>query len=166
LRFLASTVRYLSLAASAALAVLMTALIAVISVQVVMRYFFDSPLQWSLEISRILFVWIVFLGSAVAVRRGQYTALEVLSRTFPQWWSERIVPGMVVLFALLLAALGTAYVRGTHGGSFTMTGLPDTVVFVAPAVSAVLMLLFGVEGLLGTRRGTGGGRGAHAAGDL
>lgn len=159
-------VRYLSLATSAALAVLMAALIAVISVQVVMRYFFGNPLQWSLEVSRILFVWIVFLGAAVAVRRGQYTALDVLSRTLPPWWSERVVPGVVVLFALLLTALGTAYVRGTHGGRFTMTGLPDIVVFVAPAVSAVLMLLFGLEILLGTRGRAGGGRGAHVAGDL
>lgn len=166
MRFLSRTVRYLSLATSAVLAVLMAALIALVSVQVVMRYFFGNPLPWSLEVSRILFVWIVFLGAAVAVPRGQYTALDVLSRTFPPWWCERIVPGVMVLFALLLATLGTAYVRGTHGGRFTMTGLPDSVVFVAPAVSAVLMVLFGLERLLGSRGRAGGGRQTRAAGDL
>lgn len=166
MHFLPRTVRYLSLATSAALAFLMAALIMLVSVQVVMRYFFGNPLPWSLEVSRILFVWIVFLGAAVAVPRGQYTALDVLSRRFPPWWRERVIPGVMVLFALLLATLGTAYVRGTHGGKFTMTGLPDSVVFVAPAVSAVLMLLFGLEILLGRRGGAGGDRGAHMAGDL
>ena len=144
---------------------MMAALIALISVQIVLRYFFDSPLQWSLEISRILFLWIVFLGAAIAVQRGQYTSLDVISRALPSWWTERLVVAVMVIFAILLATLGTEYVRTSQEGHFTMTGLPDIVVYVAPAVSGVLMFLFGLERLLNTGKKESGNPTARAAGD-
>ncbi|HVZ42654.1 MAG TPA: TRAP transporter small permease subunit [Ramlibacter sp.] len=139
--------RQLAWVVSAVLIALMTALILVITAQIVWR-FFGSPLTFSLEVSRILFLWITFLGAALAVHRGQFTALEMLSRRLPRWWSERVICGVVCAFALVLAWHGTLYVARQELGTFTMTGLPMTIVYVAPAVSGVLMFVFAVGRLV------------------
>jgi len=44
--------------------------------QVVFRYVLKLPLPWSEELARFLFVWVVFLGSAVAVKEKAHVGLE------------------------------------------------------------------------------------------
>lgn len=140
--------RFLEQGIAAVLTVLMSLLIALISVQVVMRFVFHSPLQWSLEVSRILFLWIVFLGAAVAVRRAQYASMDMIARHLPTWWAGRAIVFVMLIFSIMLAVLGARYLIGSDHGHFTMTGLPQLVVYVAPTVSGVLMALFSLELLL------------------
>jgi TRAP-type C4-dicarboxylate transport system permease small subunit len=148
--------RQLARLVSALLVLLMTALIVVITAQIAWR-FFGSPLTFSLEISRMLFLWITFLGAALAVHRGQYTAVEFLSARFPKWWTDRVVCALVCLFALVLAWHGTLYIARQQLGNFTMTGLPMTVVYVAPAISGALMFVFALGRLLSPPRSAGQG---------
>ncbi|WP_422446721.1 TRAP transporter small permease [Thermoanaerobacterium sp. DL9XJH110] len=44
--------------------------------QVIFRYVLKQPLPWSEELARFLFVWVVFLGSAVAVKEKAHVGLE------------------------------------------------------------------------------------------
>lgn len=153
--------RHLARLLGAVVILLMVALILVITAQIAWR-FFGSPLTFSLEVSRILFLWVTFLGAALAVHRGQFTAVEFLSRRFPPWWAERVICPVVCIFALALAWQGTLYVARQQLGQFTMTGLPMTVVYVAPAVSGVLMFIFGVGRLLSPPRTKDEGEGIAA----
>ena len=43
----------------------MGVMLALIFVQVITRYFFGFTFDWSEELSRFLFVWVVLLGSAL-----------------------------------------------------------------------------------------------------
>ena len=52
--------------------------------QVVSRYVFSSPPDWSEEVARYLFVWLTFLGSAVAFRHGAHLALGFTKSIFPR----------------------------------------------------------------------------------
>lgn len=45
--------------------------------QVVFRYFLGSPLVWSDELGRYLFVWCAFLGWVIAARRRSHLAIAV-----------------------------------------------------------------------------------------
>jgi TRAP-type C4-dicarboxylate transport system permease small subunit len=51
--------------------------------QVVSRYVFSSPPSWSEEIARYLFVWLTFLGSAIAFRYGAHLALGFTKSLLP-----------------------------------------------------------------------------------
>lgn len=51
--------------------------------QVIFRYILKSPLSWSEELSRYLFVWVSFIGSVVAARRRQHVGVELLVNRFP-----------------------------------------------------------------------------------
>ena len=45
--------------------VMFVVMIVVVFAQVMMRYFFSAPLAWSDELSRLLLVWVAFMGVAL-----------------------------------------------------------------------------------------------------
>jgi len=52
--------------------------------QVVMRYFFQKSLTWSEEVSRFLFLWMVWLGAGYAAKRRAHLKIEAfLSKLSP-----------------------------------------------------------------------------------
>lgn len=59
-------------------AALLVASVAVMTVQVTLRLFFNDPLSWPEEVVRYFFVWVVFLGTAVAVTRETHIRVMVL----------------------------------------------------------------------------------------
>jgi TRAP-type C4-dicarboxylate transport system permease small subunit len=73
-------------------------------VQVVLRYGFGRPLTWTEEVSRYLFVWVVFVGTAVAARHNAHIALDFLVGRFPPPLRRGILVlmGMVSLAMLVL----------------------------------------------------------------
>lgn len=71
-------------------------------VNVVLRYGFGNGIAASEELSRLLFVWMVFIGAAAAYPRGEhmaFTSLLVAGRHRP-----RLLAGMAVLIRLLVIA--------------------------------------------------------------
>lgn len=51
--------------------------------QVVLRYFFGSPLTWSDELARYLFVWCSFIGWVIAARRRSHLGVGVVAERSP-----------------------------------------------------------------------------------
>lgn len=58
--------------------VLMAALIVILFMQVVLRYIFNVGLIWSEELSKILFVWIVFISISIQVYSNKYLEFSFL----------------------------------------------------------------------------------------
>lgn len=52
--------------------------------QVVLRYFFDSPLLWSEELSRLLVVWMTFIGAAAVCWQGRHLSVDVFVVLLPE----------------------------------------------------------------------------------
>ena len=69
--------------------------------QVILRYVFNSPLTWSEELARYLFIWCAFLGWIIAARRRSHLAIGSL----PQRASKRVR----ALLALLAAVAAIAF---------------------------------------------------------
>lgn len=59
-------------------AALLITSVAVMTLQVTLRLVFNSPLSWPEEVVRYFFVWVVFLGSAVAITRDAHIRVMVL----------------------------------------------------------------------------------------
>lgn len=51
---------------------------------VVLRYVFNSGIPFSVEVSRLIFVWIVFLGSVVALGHGLHMSMDSHIARFPR----------------------------------------------------------------------------------
>src|ERR1700720_1192690 len=59
------------------------AMITVVTVQVLLRYGFNSSIDWSDEISRLLFVWCMFLAIPLGLREGAHVGIELLLTHIP-----------------------------------------------------------------------------------
>src|SRR5699024_8631104 len=120
--------------------------IVVVLLKVMIRNFMHFPMMWADEVAVICFIWTVFLGAAVAVRRKIHYTVD-------------LAPSKVKLnlfFDLLahIIILSLVYVMIVHGYSFTKMGLsrfstvltiPLAYTFIAIPVSGCFMLLFTVE---------------------
>jgi TRAP-type C4-dicarboxylate transport system permease small subunit len=72
------------------------------------RYVLHATFQWYDEVARLCFVWMVFLGAAVAVRRGAHFRLHLLvDRLGP-----RLRRAADLLVALLVVGFGAVLVAG------------------------------------------------------
>lgn len=63
---------------------LMLAMVVIIFAQVVARYALSNSLSWSEEIGRYIFVWMTFIGSAIAVRNKLHVALDMFVVRLPR----------------------------------------------------------------------------------
>ena len=58
-------------------------MVAVIFLQVIMRYVFSNSLSWSEELGKFLFVWITWLGISLGERKGEHIKITMLTDRLP-----------------------------------------------------------------------------------
>ena len=83
----------------------MVVMIVVVSVQVVLRYVFNSSIDWADEIARLAFVWSIFLAIPLGIRHGAHVGIELfVAHLQPslRTWLARL---MSLLAAVLMAVL-------------------------------------------------------------
>lgn len=66
--------------------------------QIIFRYFLNSPLVWTEELSRYLLVWITFFGINYGLKRNKHIKMEFFFKMMPEF-SQHIV---VILTQTLL----------------------------------------------------------------
>ncbi|SBS64526.1 TRAP transporter small permease [Vibrio atlanticus] len=124
------------------MAVILTCMVALVFTNVVLRYGFSSGLRPSVELSRLGLVWVVMLGAAVVLRRGEHLAVaEVSERLFP-----KAVPVLRrICWVIVLISVGMLYV-GSYRQMMSnwsdisqLTGLPSALFYLAGVVSGLLM---------------------------
>jgi TRAP-type C4-dicarboxylate transport system permease small subunit len=58
-------------------------MVAVVSVQILFRYFLDFSLDWADEIARLTFVWAAFLGIPHGVKAGAHVGVDFVAKLLP-----------------------------------------------------------------------------------
>lgn len=86
-----------------AIALLLAAMVILVFANVILRYALNSGLTISEEMSRLAFVWLIFLGAAVALREHSHIGIDTMIRALP----PRIAKACV-LFGYLLMSLACA----------------------------------------------------------
>src|SRR5215470_9360300 len=88
---------------------LMAVLVGDVFLGVFSRYVLHATFTWYDEVARLCFVWIVFLGAAVAVRRGLHFRLHLLVGRLPSGLrrsADTLATVVVIAFSVLLVAGG------------------------------------------------------------
>jgi C4-dicarboxylate transporter DctQ subunit len=83
------------------IAFLLAAMTLVTFVQVVSRYVFNYSFTWALELTSILFAWLIFLGIPYGVRVGSHIGVDALVKA--------LGPRAARVVGATAAALGVAY---------------------------------------------------------
>jgi TRAP-type C4-dicarboxylate transport system permease small subunit len=75
---------------------------------VVLRYGFDSGIAVSEELSRLLFVWLIFLGAILASRQHAHIGFDTLVKSLPVVWRKAAIAltGALMLTACVIFVIG------------------------------------------------------------
>lgn len=73
----------------------MAAMVGVVSLQVLLRYAFNTSIDWAEDVSRLLFVWSIFLAVPLGVKQGSHIAIELVTLNLP--------PSARIFFVRLMA---------------------------------------------------------------
>ncbi len=91
------------------LALLMTAMVVIISAQVWYRFILNDPLSWSEEAGRYLFVWISFMGAAAGVRYQVHLGIDLMDKILSPnayRWVVVLVNLIIQLFLIMIIYWG------------------------------------------------------------
>ncbi|WP_261133576.1 TRAP transporter small permease [Bacillus sp. Marseille-Q3570] len=118
---------------------------------VVLRYAFNSGITWSEEMSRFLFVWLVFLGAIAAFKDNMHLGMDLITNLLPKPLKKIVfvLSNMLVLYVLWLLFNGSLRMTLLNMGSLApATKLPLGFVYGVGVITSVSMALIVVRNLL------------------
>lgn len=83
---------------------IMAGMVVVVSAQVFLRYVLNLSLDWAEEISRLLFVWSIFIAIPLGIKRGAHLSVVLLTEKLPADLRTRLFRTMNG-FAMVLMAV-------------------------------------------------------------
>ena len=89
----------------------MALMVAVVSVQVLLRYGFNSSLDWADDIGRLLFVTSVFLAVPIGIRHNAHISIELLVARLPAGAQDVLARFVALLSAGMMALIAWYTVR-------------------------------------------------------
>jgi TRAP-type C4-dicarboxylate transport system permease small subunit len=117
--------------------------IVVMFIQVVLRYVFNEPFTWAEELSRYCFIWIVYLGAAIASKRAAHLKVDYLAPYMPpklRSTIHNIFLWGITAFLLLIFVKGIELAKNfLLAPSYTMEWLPQGLVYAVIPLGALLM---------------------------
>ena len=85
--------------------VALVAMMAIVTFDVILRYFFNDPTVWAGEVASFLTIAVVFLGLGHNMRQGDHIRIDVLAKLLSprmQLVLDAVAHGVAVVFSVLL----------------------------------------------------------------
>ena len=123
---LTAALEYLSMACIAIMTILVIA-------QVVLRYVFNDPLDWSEEMARIMFIYLAFIGIGAAYGRRRHMAIDALVILLPSRMKRAVefsVVGIASVFLLAIIMITVRSMVELHRIDITTPALEYPMAFV------------------------------------
>lgn len=123
--------------------VLLVALILAVGANVFGRYVLGDSIAGSDEMARYLFIWVIFLGAALAHLHREHIAVELVVDRLPARWQRVVTIVQEVIVLVVVAALlySATSVLAISAGSSALLNVPLWLVNVSVPICAGLMAL-------------------------
>jgi len=128
----------------------MAAMVTIVAAQVGLRYVLNQSFDWADELSRLLFVWSIFLAIPLGIKRGAHVSIELLTEWLPDDVRQKLFRVVSLLAVVLMAVVAwQAGILTRDQWDEPMSTLDISVgLFMLPvligAIHSVLHLLVGV----------------------
>ena len=124
----------------------MMIMLLIIFFQVITRYIFGHSFEWSEEIARFLFVWVVFLGSALIMGESGHLAVRMLPERFKDTTAGFVLEIFInfcsYVFILMLIVQGSKMTSTMTFQTAPALGISMSWVYCIIPISGFLMLLY------------------------
>ena len=128
------------------LAALMGSLAIPVAMQVISRYTGIIPtFLWTEELSTFIFIWVVMIGSMVAVWDGSHFDVQVIpdaANPLMAFLQKAIVLVLILIFALLFAWYGVEYAKFGSIQHSVMMRANLMITYISVPISGVVWTLF------------------------
>jgi TRAP-type C4-dicarboxylate transport system permease small subunit len=127
------------------LAVLISVMFITVCLQVFFCYFLEQPLSWSEELARYAFVWVSFLGAAMALGQRLHFGIDYLVNKFPCRFAalvEVVTNCLILIFVLVLIVKGYEITLSARFMRSAGMNLRMDAVFAAIPVASVIMAYY------------------------
>ena len=108
----------------------MMAMVAIVLLQIILRYVFDNALPWPEEAARFLMLWVTGLLGAKALREGAFVSIDMVADKLPERAAALltlILMGLSMAVLIMLFPLAWDHVFGFAGrfksSSLTIPGM-------------------------------------------
>ncbi|MBX3604849.1 MAG: TRAP transporter small permease [Piscinibacter sp.] len=102
--------QWLDRGVTGALLVAVAVMVGVVSAQVALRYGFNLSIDWADEVSRLAFVWSIFLAIPLGVRQGAHIGIDIVVLKFPPVVQRVLRRAAALVSALMMVAIAWAAV--------------------------------------------------------
>lgn len=106
---------------------LMAAMTVVTFMQVVARYVFNYSFVWALELTGVMFAWLIFIGMSYGVRVGAHIGVDVLVKSLGPRAARAaglVAATLCIVYALIITWGGYQYVTKMHDVGILMQDMP------------------------------------------
>jgi TRAP-type C4-dicarboxylate transport system permease small subunit len=124
--------------------IFISALVIIVGAAAFSRYVLHQSLHWGTEAPNFLFMWIVFLGAAIAYRDKKHIAFDIFVKKLPsQLGTVAEMTSLLILTAFFgfLLVTGVKVVLLNMGSETEALKIPYGIVYASVPISSFLMLL-------------------------
>jgi TRAP-type transport system small permease protein len=111
---------------------------------VVLRYAFNSGITWSEEMSRYLFIYLVFLGAVGAMKSNEHLGMDTVIKRLPRPLKRGvyIFSNLLMIYTLYLVTMGSIDMTLLNVESTApATGIPLSFIYGIGVVASIAMAL-------------------------
>ena len=143
-------------ALEALLVLVLAAMIVLVFSNVVLRYGFDSGITVTDEVSRMMFVWLAFVGAIAVSRRHQQLGVDFVVEALPKGPQRlvRVIGNLAILFSALVLVIGAwGQMQLNWINTAPVSGLPTAITYAAPWLGGIGIALIALCNALGAAFG-------------
>jgi len=125
----------------------LVALVLVVTLQVITRYFFNFVFFWSEEITLLLLVWFGFMGIAIGFREYIHLGIDSFTNLFPKMFNkilDKIIIVSAFAFGMYLVVQGGQFTVMTLDSTLPATKLPASITYLTMPVTGIMICLYAI----------------------
>jgi TRAP-type C4-dicarboxylate transport system permease small subunit len=129
---------------------LFAAILITMVLQVAFRYVLATPLTWTEELARYLYIWACWLGAPIAMRRGNHIVIAFVQERLPSRLARAVclvTEAAALVFLVQLLVQGTILTAKSHSVEAITVPIPWSAIYAAAPISALLMIFLTVEAM-------------------
>lgn len=133
------------------LGVMLAVMIALVFLNVILRFFFNSGLVWSEEVSRYVFVYVIYLGAIVAMKENAHLGVDTFIKNAPEKlkWLLFVVGRVIIIVVMAILFKGSlSMVIQSHTAKAAATGLPLSVVYGIGLLTGAAIILIALLNII------------------
>ena len=119
--------------------------------QVIWRWILNDPITWSEELIQLSYVWVCYLGWAIATRNDSHIRITTLMNALPQGGQKYLqifCNLLVILFSVLMVKYGIDLIGvGMKRTAVSMTWLNYATVYAMGPVMNAAIIVYQIAGI-------------------